>query len=242
MRASSTTGSRYDLAIRAADEARQEPALANAATVVLARAHLERFRQTAEEADLVSARAALKDVEAAQLSPRDAVELIVGFGEAAYFDAQYGAAAEQFDLALAQADVLDADARDRLFEWWASMIDLQAQYGPEPDRQRLYGRLLDRAADELRRYERSGAAAYWLVVGARGTGDLERAWGAAQAAWMRAPLIGPRGATLRQDLDRLVTQAIIPERARQLATLGDARAAMTLLQAQWDEMRRKWGQ
>ena len=34
----------------------------------------------------------------------------------------------------------------------------------------------------------SAPASYWLAVAARGTGDLERAWQAAIAGWVRASL------------------------------------------------------
>ncbi|HVT49183.1 MAG TPA: hypothetical protein VHD57_15445, partial [Vicinamibacterales bacterium] len=53
---------RYDDAIRIADQVRHSPALADAASVVFARAHLERFRMTADRADLAAAREALKAI------------------------------------------------------------------------------------------------------------------------------------------------------------------------------------
>ena len=67
--------------------------------------------------------------------------------------------------------------------------------------------------EEVRRDASSTAASYWLVAATRGAGDLDRSWAAAVAAWVRAALAPDRGATLRADLDRLVTQALIPDRA-----------------------------
>ena len=231
----------YDAAIEAATAACAVPALADSAAVVLARAHLERFRTTKDSADLSSAREALQHVDAAKLTGRDGVELLIGEGESLYFDDQFGAAAELYGLALERADQLDTPARDRLFEWWASSLDQEAQLGPESDRKPLYARILARAEAELRVDDKSPVASYWLVAAARGTDDLERAWGAALAAYVRAPQAGARGATLREDLDRLVTQVIIPERAEALASAGDPHPAMDILQAQWDDLKQKWG-
>jgi hypothetical protein len=232
---------KYADAVEAATAARRIPALADAAAVVLARALLERSRPTPDAADLASAREALKQVDVARLTPRDHVEFVVGLGESVYFDDQYSAAAELFDTALARADLLDVTARDRLFEWWAGALDRQAQFAPQSERKPLYVRVLQRAEQELARDDRSAVACYWLVAAALGTDDLERAWGAAVSGWVRAPLTGGRGAALRDDLDQLVKQVIIPERAQRLSSAGDPRPTMAILQGQWDELKTKWG-
>src|SRR5882672_1568066 len=94
-------------------------------------------------------------------------------------------------------------------------------FGPAADlfdtalerRARLNARIMERMDAELRRDPGSAPANYWRVVAARGSGDLDTAWDAAVAAWVRAAL-GPAGSQLRSDIDRLVTEAIIPERAR----------------------------
>src|SRR4051794_926950 len=109
----------YDAAIKAAEDARKLPAIADAAGVVLARAHLERFRDTHSVANLNDARAALLRVDAAKLSPREHVEMTIGFGETLYFDGQFGAAAELFETALTAPDRIEGEARDRLLDWWA---------------------------------------------------------------------------------------------------------------------------
>src|SRR5262245_10153907 len=59
----------YDEAIRLARQAREVPALSAPAAVVLARASLERYRQTAQPADLALARETLRTVSASALGP-----------------------------------------------------------------------------------------------------------------------------------------------------------------------------
>jgi hypothetical protein len=241
----------YDQAIVAATEARLVPKLANAAAVVLARAHLERFRAAfarGEQApvDLTAARDLLKRVDASLLAPRDHVEFLTGLGESLYLDVQaggpplYGAAAAVFAQALATSEGAGGESRDSLFEWWAGSIDLQAQFAPDSERRRLYARLLQRAEDELDHRDRSPAAIYWVAASARGMDDVERAWGAAVAGWIRASQLGPASVRLRDDLDRLVTQAIVPERARLMTPVGDWHPMQTVLQLQWEALKRTW--
>lgn len=235
---------KFDAAIQAATEARRTPALASAAAVVLARAHLERFVQTGERSDLVSARDALKQVNEARLTPQEQVEFLVGLGQAFYLegclDGCYAAAAEQFEQALGRADVVDASMREQLFEWWAVSLDKRAQLVPLALRRPLYARILERAEREAARPEPLAVALYWLAAAARGTDDLERAWGAATSGWARARFLASGGAQLRADLDRFVTLVLLPERARELAAGGDAKAALTGLEAQWDDWKTKW--
>jgi len=237
---------RYEDAIKLAAEARAVPGLAQAAAVVLARAHLERFRVGAETSHLDEARKVLKDVQLARLAPRDQVEFTIALGELLYlddlyaFDDRFSAAAEQFEVALGRADLLDPAGRDLLFDWWALSLDRQAQLGPEDERRPAYQRIVDRAERELATDGGATSAAYWLAAGARGVDDPTRAWGAAVAGWVRAAALGTRGAALREDLDRLVTLVILPERARQLSAGGDAKAALASLTAQWEETKKRW--
>ncbi|MEO7192363.1 MAG: hypothetical protein ABI051_15020 [Vicinamibacterales bacterium] len=237
---------KYDDAIRLAGEARAARTQPAAATVVLARAHLERYRQSSQPDDLAAARDALKSVEASALDGRDQVELLIAFGVSLYLDDQYtfsdrfSAAAEQFEVALGRASLLDARSRDLLFDWWAGALDRQAQQGPEGGRRVVYQRIIDGAEKELASDHASASASYWLAAGARGIDDLTRASGAAVAAWIRAGSLGTRGAALRVDLDRLMVQVVLPERARELSSNADPRAALTLLEAQWRELKEKW--
>jgi len=237
---------RYDQAIELAGAARQVPALREAASVVYARAHLERFRQTSQAADLDVARETLKHVLASSLDERDRVDLFIAFGTSLYldeaysFDDRFSAAAEQFELALAHADLLDADSRDQLFDWWAGSLDRQAQQGSEAGRKPIYTRILARAEVALAEDGYAAAPAYWLAAASRGVNDITRAMGAAVAGWVRAAALGPRGDALRLDLDRLMRQATLPERARQMVPDGDAYPALWLLEKQWEQLRAKW--
>lgn len=236
----------YDDAIRMAREARTIEAFQPAATVVFARALLERFRQTSQAVDLDLARNAMKGIEASDLNARDRVELLIALGTSLYldqsynFDDRFSAAAEQFELALAQADHLDAASRDQLFDWWAGSLDRQAHQGSEGARRVVYERILARAKVELAADGFSSAAAYWLAASARGVGDLTRAMGAAVAGWVRAAALGARGDALRLDLERLMEQVILPERAREMVPVGDAHPTLALLQQQWQQVREKW--
>ena len=231
----------YDQAIRFASDARTLPETADAAAVVFARAHLERYRTALAENDLSSAREALKGVVTSKLAPPDYSEYLVGLGESLYYEDRFGAAAECFALALARDDDPSPAVRDRLFDWWAGALDQQAQIGPEADRRTTYQRIFEKSEDELARHDRSAAATYWLAAAARGADDLERAWAAAIAGWVRAPSTGDRAATLRADLDRLVTLAIIPERARRQLPSGDLQPVIQRLMAEWLEVKTRWG-
>lgn len=232
---------RYDEAITLATEARSSPDSADAAAVVFARAHLERYRMGPSDPDLTSAREALKSVSTSRLTAADYSEYLVGLGESLYYEEHFSAAAECFSLALARDTESNLDARDRLFDWWAGALDQQAQTGPETERKATYQRILDGADAELRRNDRSASATYWLAAAARGTDDLERAWGAAIAGWVRAPGTGSHGVTLRADLDRLMTVAILPERARQLLPTGDLEPVLQRLSGEWQSVKERWG-
>ena len=126
-----------------------------------------------------------------------------------------------------------------MLDWWATALDRHAQLRGRwrtpaylrPDR-RAHGA-------ELAIDAGSAPASYWLAAAARGAGDLERAWQAAIAGWVRASLAQDRGAALRADLDRLVTQAIIPERAARLRP-ADARQAAAGMQNEWDSVQGGW--
>lgn len=231
----------YDAAIVAATEARRQPAAADAASLVLARAHLERYRQRAEPEDLSSARDALRDVRPAALSRRDRVDLLVGLGQSLFFGEAFGAAAELFDTALAQGVMLAPRGRTLLLDWWASALDREAQSRPPDRRHPAYERIVQRMENELRADPANAPAAYWLALGARGAGDLERAWDAAIAGWVRAALNPSTAPSVRADLDRLVTQALIPELARQRqASARDVQDPTAALTSEWELIKDQW--
>jgi hypothetical protein len=208
----------YDAAIQAATIARRRPEAANVAALVLARARLERFRVEQDEVDLGEGRTALDAVDPSPLSSRDRREYLVGLAELQYFDGRFGAAAELFNSVLDDASGADTDdaARERLLDWWATALDRRAR--EDPGRLDAYPRILDRMEAELRERPGSAAAAYWIPVAARGAGDLQRAWDAAIAGWVRASLTGARADALRADLDRFVRELLIPEFARATPT------------------------
>ena len=65
-------------------------------------------------------------------------------------------------------------------------------------------------------------------------GDLQAAWDAAHAGWVRASLAADRGVTLRDDLDRLVLRAIVPDRAKATAQTPEN------LRQQWEAFKERW--
>lgn len=229
----------YDAAIIAAEQARADPASVNAATLVMARCQLERYRIRLDPADLAAAREALGAIRPAALSPRDHLDLLVGVGQALYLDGSFGAAAELFDTALGQSLLLDARGRLLLLDWWATAVDREAQTLP-PDRRALpLARVIDRMEEELRQDPGNASANYWLAVSARDAGDIERAWHAAVAGWVRAMLRPETAATLRADLDRLATEVLIPERARTRSASEQTEEAAAL-SAEWDAVKSQW--
>ena len=229
----------YDAAERLARDALQVPASADAARVVLGRIQLERFRRSATPADLVDARNALRAVDPRALDPAERIELSLGLAEALYLDDQFGAAAELFETVLDPSAALGPVAHERVLDWWATALDRQVQGRPAGERPKEYDRVLARMIAEAARDPGSSPAAYWIAAAARGTGDVDRAWHAALAGWSRAPFARDRGAALRADLDRLVIQGIIPERAARLPPRERAQA-ITGMSNEWDAFKTKW--
>lgn len=233
---------RYDAAIEAARGVSADPGLRHPALVILARASLERFRQAANTEDLEAAREALRAVDASRLEPRDRVELIVGLGEALYLDDLFGPAADILESAIGEAAILGPAARDQLLDWWATALDRHAQSRPSAERAPIYDRILDRMTEELERDQGTSSAIYWLAAATRAKGDIDRAWDLARAGWVRAQLTRDRGASVRQDLDRLVREAIVPERARRVqGSGGNLEFATSGMLTEWEAFTGKWG-
>ena len=224
----------FEAAVNAAEQARLLPSRANAADLVAARAYLERYRDSGTSDDLTNARERFRRLNPRGFTPRERAEYIVGLGETLYFDGAYGAAATVFDSVLQSGDTLTADARERVLDWWATAIDRDAKPRPEHERLTAYQRIRTRMEEELARTGESGAAAYWLAAAARGQGDIQGAWDAAQAGWVRAPLSNDRTEAVRADLDQLVVRGILPDRARLLMQPIDA------LRLQWEQFKERW--
>jgi hypothetical protein len=224
----------FDQAIQAAERARELPGQADGADLVAGRAYLERYRQTASTDDLVHAREHLRRINPEGFGLRERVELGIGLGAALYYEGFPGAAAGVFESVLEDSSGLDTGSREGVLDWWASSIDREARPRPDLERQTIYQALLDRMHLEIATNPASTVAAYWIVAAAAGQGDWEAAWGAAQAAWVRAPLMGERGIVLRADVDRLVREGIAPERAKTHARPPD------ILLTEWEAFKEKW--
>ena len=229
----------YDAAIDAAATARRDPKFADAAALVFARAHLERFRLGANPADLTTARETLATVRPEALSSRDQIDLLIGLGQTLYLGDAFGAAAELFDNALGRATLLPLPDRRKLLEWWATAVEREAQTRLADRRGPLFTRLGERMTAELLIEPGSPVANYWVAAAARGAGDLDRAWDAAVAAWVRATLAPESAEKLRADVDRLVTQALIAERARTRPAREQAEA-VNALRAEWELLKQNW--
>jgi len=200
----------FDAAIDAARTAQKTPATLDSASVVLARAHLERYRERADPADLSAARTALGTIRATSLDARDRVDLLMALGEALFFEDDYGAAADLFESGLDSALAAGQVAADAMLDWWGSAVERNAETLARAGRTEVFGRLGDRMTREIMRNPASGVAGYWVVVAVRGSGNATAAWDAAIASWVRARLAGEQSATLRADLDKLVLEGIIP--------------------------------
>jgi hypothetical protein len=229
----------FDGAIAAASEAQKLPATSDAAAVVLARAHLERYRERANPDDLAAARVALGTVRVSNLDARDSIDLLMALGEALFFEDDYGAAASLFESGIDGAVAQGTQTGEAMLDWWGSAAERHADSLERDARIPAFSRLRDRMARELSRNPSSSAAAYWLVVGTRGSGEPNAAWDAAIAGWVRARLAGARSATLRADLDKIVLEGIIPDRVRAFAP--DKRAqAESDLRAEWAVVKERW--
>lgn len=229
----------YDAAERVAQEAAENVATVDRARVVLGRIHLERYRRSAEPDDLAAARTALRATDTRALDDRERIELTIGLGEALYFEDRFGAAAEMFETIMDASALLGPLAHERVVDWWATSVDRLAQSRQPAERAAIYDRLSVRMGREIERDPGSVPAGYWLVAAARGRGDLDRACDNAAAAWVRAIHARDRGIALRADIDRLMVQGVLPERAARLST-RDPKAALSGMIAEWDAFKERW--
>lgn len=231
---------RYDEAISAATEVVAHPGAGQSeANLLLGRALLERHRTSRTAEDLAGARTALRAVDASGLNDRGRIDLVVGLGEALYLDGQYRPAAGLLEPVLEQMGLLTAPAREQVVDWWATAMDRYAQTRPPEDRADIYDGISARLRTHLGRYPDSSAASYWLPAAALARGDLDLAWDLALAGWVRSSMAPDKGVALRADLDRLVTQALIPERVKRLSDETDGGAA-TRFAAEWEEAKGRW--
>jgi tetratricopeptide (TPR) repeat protein len=230
---------RFDQAIEAATAAHKSPETQDAAAVVLARAHLERYREGVDPSDLSAAREALGGVRTAALDPRGRLEYLLALGQALFLEDEFGAAAHLFASGVATARAMDLSLAEALLDWWGSAVERQADLSPPDERRVLFALLADEMTQELAANPESASAAYWVATALRGAGDALGAWHAATAGWVRARLAGARSPGLRADLDKLVLEGIIPDRVRTLAP-ADRAAAESQLRADWELVKERW--
>ena len=229
----------FDAAIEAAMVAQKVSTTSDAASVVLARAHLERYRERANPDDLSAARVALGTVRVSNLDPRDNVDFLMALGEALFFEDDYGAAATLFESGIEAAVAQGPQTAEAMLEWWGSAMERHADTLDKEPRTAAFVRLRDRMAREQERRPGSAAAAYWFVVGTRGSADPIEAWEAAVAGWVRARLAGAYSAKLRSDLDKLVLEGIIPDRVH--AAPPDKREQTESdLKTEWAVVKERW--
>jgi hypothetical protein len=230
---------RYDQAITEAYKVLGVPTLASSARLVVGRAHLELFRQTSNAAELVAGRDVLKEVRPEMLSAGDRLELLLGLGEALYLDNEFAPASEIFASALGPNPGGASDLHATILDWWASALERVAMEDPA-DEQAVYAQIVSRMQVELEADPASTSAAYWLAAASRGAGDLEHAWDAAKAGWVRALLSPEHAQTLRADLDELVRTAIIPERAGERGS--DREESIAEMTREWEQIKENWKQ
>lgn len=232
---------RYEEAIAVAGSMLMTPGKGASARVIIGRAWLELFRLNSRPEDLDAARDALRDLDVTTLPDRDRTELLVGLATALYFEQEYGAAAEIFDGLIERAARLGPDARHQVLDWWATALDREAQLRSGVERDTAYETLGARMMSELQRDETCAPASFWIAAAARARGDLDRAWDAALAGWLRATFAPFGGAELRSDLDRLVLQGIIPDRARRAGgSPQDVEKTVTALADEWESFKSRW--
>ena len=230
---------RFDEAITAATAARKTPETADAAAIVLARAHLERYRQLADPADLGAARSALGGVGVERLGTPDRAEFLIALGGSLFLEDDFGAAAEIFESAMEIAPAAGENARESVLDWYGSSMERWAAPYVTSRRAQMLARLVSRMEIEQAKNPGSRAASYWLAAGLRAQGELDRAWQAAIAAWVRAPIAGASALALRADVDRLVREGIIPDRGKE-APDGEREGRETALRAEWELLKQKW--
>lgn len=234
----------FDESITIAAVARKKPAAAPSGTLIVARARLELFRKTNDPQDLIVARADLASLDPRILAPQEIIEWQIGLGTALFLENQPGPAAEMFTTVLPTArERLPAAEFDKLLEWWGSTLSRVAESHSGAARTHAYAAMLSAVRGELERDPLSRPTAYWVVVAARGAGDFEGAWNAAVTGWIRAGS-QPEGQQLRTDLDRFVTQTLIPERAQahtgqRLDTKATV-AEISTLTDQWHALGEQW--
>ena len=224
-------------AIAAAERARLTPAWRDRADLIAARAYLERYRESTAAEDLTNARERLRRLDPRRFDSRERTEFIVGLGEALYFDESYGAAADVFETVLDNGAGLDGGFAGSA-SWTGGRSPSIAMRGCErrAARQAAYQRIRARMRDELTARPGSATAAYWLAAAARAQGDLQAAWDAAEAGWVRASLATDRGAGAAGR-----SRSADDRRDRPGAGESHWRSPADTLRLEWEKFKERWG-
>ena len=120
-RGGSTTRRLYELAIKAATEARDAGERVDEASLIIARAHLERFRQTRDAHNLTEAQEALRAVDATPLVARGATPSSRWrWASGCSWTTSSARPPSCSTAASASVDDLGPVARDRVLDWWAT--------------------------------------------------------------------------------------------------------------------------
>jgi tetratricopeptide (TPR) repeat protein len=234
----------FDQAIAAAEPALDKPKIASSASLIIARARLERFRISGDQDDLAAARQELTALNPRKLSAQESIEWQMGLGETLVFEDQPGPASEIFASLFPAARLRFTPAQmDKLIEWWANSQARFAESFTGQARADNYNRLLMTLRTALQLDPPSRAGTYWLVVASRGVGDLDGAWNAAIAGWIRAGSM-QGGDQLREDLEQYMMQTVIPERARARTGQRQGTRVTTLeiaaMTRQWLTLTQRW--
>ena len=136
---------RFDEAVEAALVAQKFPATSDAATLVLSRAYLERYRQRANPTDLAAARSQLGNVRVSNIDARDHLDFLMALGETLFFEENYGAAAELFESGLDGAIAQGPTTGEAMLDWWGSAVERQADGLEREPRERLFAHLRERS-------------------------------------------------------------------------------------------------
>ena len=231
--ARSTTSGSSTARSRRRPLAQKTPATADSATVVLARAHLERYRERANPDDLSAARVALGTVRVSNLDTRDHVDFLMALGEALFFEDDYGAAATLFESGIDRAIAQGTETGEAMLEWWGSAVERHAD-GARARRPRQRVQALARAderascreiPDRPRPRTSSSSAT-------RGSGEPIEAWNAAIAGWVRARMAGARSASCAPISTSSCSKASFPIAFNRWPPTGAPRPNRTL-RAEW---------
>jgi hypothetical protein len=234
----------FDAAIVAATAAGRKPSVGPSTALIIARSQLEKFRKLGDADALVMARAGLVSLNPGDLAPQEVIEWHVGIATVLFLENQLGAAVDIFSTVMPSArDRLSEAELEKLLEWLGTSMSRLAETLTAEPRKQAYQKLRAHVRLELERNPLSRSALYWTAVSERGAGDLDSAWAAAVAAWIRTGG-DPERQQLRSDVERFVTQTLIPERAQ--ARTGQRLDAKTtigevaVLTEEWRTITGRW--